>query len=95
MDATDEPGELHVRAAAPRGARDVLLEVRDRGHGIPRSQLSKVFEPFYTTKAPGRGTGLGLSICYGIVAEHGGRLEVESVEGEGSLFRVRLPAGVA
>ncbi len=95
MDASAEPGEIHVRTEAPRGARHVLLEVRDRGHGIPRSQLPKLFEPFYTTKAPGRGTGLGLSICYGIVAEHGGRLEAESTEGEGSVFRVLLPPGIA
>ena len=95
MDASAEPGEIHVRTEAPRGARHVLLEVRDGGHGIPRSQLTKVFEPFYTTKAPGRGTGLGLSICYGIVAEHGGRLEAESTEGEGSVFRVLLPPGIA
>ena len=95
MDATAVPGEIHVRTDAPRGARHVRLEVLDRGHGIPRSQLPRVFEPFYTTKAPGRGTGLGLSICYGIVAEHGGRLEAESTEGEGSVFRVLLPAGTA
>ena len=61
------------------------------GHGIARSELSKIFEPFYTTKAPGRGTGLGLSICYAIVAEHGGRIEVDSTPGEGSVFRIVLP----
>ena len=90
MDASETPGYIEVRTRA--GDHGLVLEVRDRGHGIPRSHLSKLFEPFYTTKGPGRGTGLGLSICYSIVAEHGGRLEVESLEGAGSSFRVLLPA---
>lgn len=91
MDAMAQPGAIDVRTVGGGDGREVLLEVRDRGHGIPRAQLPKVFEPFYTTKAPGRGTGLGLSICYGIVAEHGGRMEVESAVGEGTVVRVRLP----
>jgi signal transduction histidine kinase len=59
--------------------------------GIPRTELSKIFEPFYTTKPPGRGTGLGLSVCYGIVAEHGGRITADSQPGRGSIFRVFIP----
>jgi signal transduction histidine kinase len=69
----------------------VLIEIIDEGHGIARSEVSKIFEPFYTTKPPGRGTGLGLSICYGIVAEHGGRIEVDSAPRKGSTFRILLP----
>ena len=53
--------------------------------------VAKIYDPFYTTKAPGRGTGLGLSICYGIVQEHRGRLEVSSQPGRGSVFRIVLP----
>jgi signal transduction histidine kinase len=67
--------------------------VIDEGHGISRAEVPKIFEPFYTTKAPGRGTGLGLSIVYSIVAEHGGRIEVDSAPGQGSTFRILLPAG--
>ncbi len=95
MDASPEAGVIDVRSMRLEGdAPQVAIEVSDRGHGIPRRQMAKIFEPFYTTKAPGRGTGLGLSICYGIVSEHGGRLDVESEEGEGSTFRIVLPAGL-
>jgi len=69
----------------------VVLEVADTGVGIPRENQAKIFEPFYTTKQPGRGTGLGLSICYGIVEAHQGRIEVESVPGQGATFRMYLP----
>ncbi len=101
MDATEEQpsGDPVAIDVTTRGISEpsalAVIEVRDRGHGIPRSQLAKIFEPFYTTKAPGRGTGLGLSICYGIIAEHGGRMEVESVDESGAIFRVLLPAGEA
>ena len=91
VDAMDQTGRLTVRAA--RGARgdEVVVEVEDTGVGIPREDQSKIFEPFFTTKQPGRGTGLGLSICYGIVEDHRGRIEVESVPGRGSTFRLYLP----
>jgi len=70
---------------------EVEVQIEDTGAGIPRHDLAKIFEPFYTTKPPGRGTGLGLSICYGIVADHRGRIEVDSQTGRGSLFQVFLP----
>jgi signal transduction histidine kinase len=90
MDAMGDRGTVRIvsRQATPPG---VIVEVIDQGHGIARSELGKIFEPFYTTKAPGQGTGLGLSICYGIVQEHGGRIEVDSALGQGSTFRVVLP----
>jgi signal transduction histidine kinase len=71
-----------------------MIEVVDTGHGIPPAELPKIFEPFYTTKPPGRGTGLGLSICYGIVEQHLGRIEADSEPGLGSTFRVFLPIAV-
>jgi signal transduction histidine kinase len=73
------------------GDASVSVEVEDAGVGIPPALVSKIFEPFFTTKATGQGTGLGLSVCYGIVADHGGRLEVTSEIGVGSQFRILLP----
>lgn len=91
-DAMNEEGAITIRTR--RGLSDaeaVIAEVIDEGSGIARSELPKIFEPFYTTKPPGRGTGLGLSICYSIIASHGGRIEVDSAVGAGSTFRILLP----
>ena len=91
-DAMAEQGRVGLRTRAATNPGDmVIAEVTDEGHGIKRQELQKIFEPFFTTKPPGRGTGLGLSICYGIVAEHGGRIEVDSLPGHGSTFRIFLP----
>ena len=92
MDAMGERGVVRiVTRPGTDGKRGVIAEVIDQGHGIARGELTKIFEPFYTTKAPGQGTGLGLSICYGIVQDHGGALEVDSTLGQGSTFRIVLP----
>ncbi|MFL5495455.1 MAG: two-component system sensor histidine kinase NtrB [Gemmatimonadales bacterium] len=93
MDAMEQSGQLTLSTGRDRlRPEDIVLEVQDTGIGIPRDEQSKIFEPFYTTKPPGRGTGLGLSICYGIVEDHRGRIEVDSAPGRGATFRVRLPA---
>ena len=92
MDAMNSRGTLTVRTARSPGRPDELLaEFIDTGSGIRKEELSKIFEPFYTTKGPGRGTGLGLSIVYGIVQDHSGRIEVESQVGVGTTFKVYLP----
>jgi two-component system, NtrC family, sensor kinase len=91
MDAMHERGTVALRTRMSDDRASVLAEVVDQGEGIRRADIPKLFEPFFTTKAPGRGTGLGLSICYAIVAEHGGRIEVDSAPGEGSVFRILLP----
>jgi signal transduction histidine kinase len=95
LDAINEEGVITLRTRADDENGMTIAEVVDRGHGIRASDRTKIFEPFFTTKPPSRGTGLGLSICYAIVAEHGGRLEVDSVLGEGSVFRILLPARAA
>jgi CheY-like chemotaxis protein len=69
-----------------------VIAVADTGSGIPAQTLPRIFDPFFTTKQPGMGSGLGLSICHGIVQSFGGTISVESVEGQGSVFRVSLPA---
>ena len=71
--------------------RHVWMEVQDTGKGIKPENLNRIFEPFFTTKPVGKGTGLGLSLAYGIVKKHDGRIDVKSVVGEGSTFRVILP----
>lgn len=67
------------------------IEVQDSGQGIAKENLQKIFEPFYTTKAPGKGTGLGLSAVYGTVKDHHGAIEVESAIGKGTKFSIYLP----
>jgi two-component system, cell cycle sensor histidine kinase and response regulator CckA len=74
----------------PRGDY-VLIKVKDTGTGIPKEQVGKIFEPFYTTKEGGAGTGLGLSTVYGIVKQFGGYVFVESEHGEGASFNIFLP----
>ncbi len=69
----------------------VNVEVKDTGSGIPKPILDKIFEPFFTTKNVGKGTGLGLSISYSILQDYGGRIKVETTEGEGSTFIIQFP----
>ena len=69
----------------------LVLTVSDTGSGIPAQVLPYIFEPFYTTKALGQGTGLGLAQVYGIIKQHGGKIEVDSRVGEGTTFSLYLP----
>jgi PAS domain S-box-containing protein len=69
----------------------IRISIIDDGPGIPQENLSRIFNPFFTTKDVGKGTGLGLSICHGIVSEHGGRITVRSEPGAGTTFIVELP----
>ncbi|MBI2524989.1 MAG: PAS domain S-box protein [Candidatus Rokubacteria bacterium] len=85
------PGGGLLRVDVERVGLEGQVRVSDTGHGIPAGEMDKVFDPFYTTQPVGKGTGLGLSICYSLVKHHFGAIEVESVEGQGSTFTVRLP----
>lgn len=90
LDAMPKGGSLMLKTNTHDG--HVNIEIRDTGVGIDSENLSKIFDPFFTTKEVGKGTGLGLAVCYGIVTEHGGRLEVESTVGVGTVFTISLPA---
>jgi two-component system NtrC family sensor kinase len=84
-------GEGRIMIATSQTAANFLISVRDTGAGIAEEIRSKIFDPFFTTKPIGQGTGLGLAISYGIVQDHGGSIEVQSEEGAGTEFIVRIP----
>jgi two-component system cell cycle sensor histidine kinase/response regulator CckA len=85
-------GELPAASAVKGDAEEfVLLSVHDEGTGIPPDVLPRVFDPFFTTKEAGKGTGLGLATAYGIIAQSGGTMWVESTPGEGTQVFVALP----
>ena len=96
---------LNARDAMPRGGwltiasrlsgESAMVEIGDTGSGIPADQLSRIYDPFFTTKEIGKGTGLGLSITYGIVQEHGGSITCESAVGQGTRFMLTLPLASA
>ena len=87
--ATGRPGRIEI-TSTKTGDR-LVTSVRDTGHGIPEEALSRIFEPFYTTKEVGKGTGLGLAIAYGIVQEHGGEILAANHPDGGAIFTVELP----
>jgi signal transduction histidine kinase len=87
VEAMPQGGALTIVSAQ----RDswLAIEVQDTGAGLTPDEAARIFEPFYTTKADG--TGLGLAVSYGIIQQHGGRIEVKSAPGQGSVFTVLLP----
>lgn len=89
-DADERANQIRI-SIAPDGDRHVRVEIADNGPGIPPAVRSRMFQPFVTTKPPGVGTGLGLSICRRIVTKLGGEISVESEEGLGTKFTIRLP----
>jgi len=82
-------GKITIRTSV--ACETVSIEISDNGCGIEKESLSRIFDPFYTTKPVGKGTGLGLSLSYGIVQKHRGTLEAESEVGQGTTFRLALP----
>ena len=92
-DAMPKGGWLTIVTREERGT--AVVAVADTGSGIPAEQLSRIYDPFFTTKEIGKGTGLGLSITYGIVQEHGGTIGCDSQVGQGTRFTIRLPLAEA
>ena len=84
-----KPKQIWVRSSINENM--VNIELEDTGHGIPEENIEKIFEPFYTTKEEGRGTGLGLWVSYGILKSLQGDLIVDSVNGKGTKFTIKLP----
>jgi len=103
-DALPDGGSIHITterrvgrsgtAGSPASVPGILISVRDNGVGMDDRTKVHVFEPFFTTKGAGRGTGLGLATVYGIVQQAGGRITLDSAVGQGSTFRIWLPASV-
>jgi PAS domain S-box-containing protein len=94
IDACNSGGTVRIRTRSQQlegKPPHVRIEVCDTGVGIDPAIRSRIFDPFFTTKPPGHGTGLSLSISYGIIKDHGGWIEVESMPGQGSCFSVLLP----
>jgi signal transduction histidine kinase len=86
----DGSGRIAIRARSEQAGGEVRLSVEDNGCGIPPEIRDRIFDPFFTTKQSSGGTGLGLSIVEGIIQQHGGRIEVESVVGKGTVFHFLL-----
>jgi len=91
VDASRKGGKIQILVLPADEPNYVAVKVIDFGTGIPAHVLQSIFDPFFTTKGKGKGTGLGLSVSQGIVAKHGGRILVHSVESKGSAFTVTLP----
>jgi two-component system, NtrC family, sensor kinase len=88
---SEPPGQIRIGAQVDDKHEKALISIEDSGMGIPKEALDHVFDPFFTLKEEGVGTGLGLSIVYGIVERHHGSIAVESTEGKGTRFLIRIP----
>ena len=87
--AMGERGKIDIIAKSMD--EKVRIDIQDTGHGIPENKLEQIFNPFYTTKEPGKGTGLGLAVCFRIVEGLGGTIGIESEIGEGTTVTIKLP----
>jgi signal transduction histidine kinase len=90
-DAMPNGGEMKIRVLYQVATDDLVMDFGDNGPGIALEHRAHIFDPFFTTKPAGQGTGLGLAVCYGIITAHGGRIEVHTNHGRGTLFRITLP----
>jgi PAS domain S-box-containing protein len=93
-DAIPDGGQIVLATSAAEDG-SIVTEISDTGIGIAPENVAKIYDPFYTTKGVGQGTGLGLAVTYGIVQEHAGHISVDSKPGDGTTFRITLPAARA
>jgi len=93
MESMPKGGTITFSGGKKDGEEKIWLSVSDTGQGIAAEDLSRIFEPFYSTKGAGKGVGLGLSMVYGIIREHHGTIEVTSEPGQGTTFTMTLPTG--
>jgi two-component system NtrC family sensor kinase len=90
LDAMDKKGG-EIKITVQQNQDFIQIRLADNGPGIPKANLARIFDPFFTTKMVGKGTGLGLSICYGIINRMGGKIDVQSMPGQGTTFIISLP----
>lgn len=90
IDAMPSGGKISLKTYS--SGRKIVIEISDTGIGIEEKNLSKIYDPFFTTKPIGSGTGLGLAVAYGIIQEHSGKIEVFSQVGRGTTFKIEFPA---
>jgi len=89
IQATPQDGRVFFESSFDEKRGEILIKVKDSGSGIPKENLSRIFQPYFTTKD--KGTGLGLAIAYRIITDHKGKIEVQSEEGKGTTFTITLP----
>jgi signal transduction histidine kinase len=89
VEATPSGGRMRIEAKDEKGENEISVKIRDTGPGIPKENISRIFQPYFTTKK--KGAGLGLAIAYRIVSDHRGKIEVETQEGKGTTFVIKLP----
>ena len=89
VEATPSDGKIWIEAREEKSENEVQIKVRDSGPGIPKENITKIFQPYFTTKQ--KGSGLGLAIAYRIVSDHRGKIEIQSEEGKGTTFIIRIP----
>jgi signal transduction histidine kinase len=91
LDAMPDGGAINISSAEDVDNKLIEIRIRDTGIGIEAETARKIFDPFFTTKEEGKGSGLGLFVAREIVEEHDGSIKVESVEGEGTTFIIKIP----
>jgi len=89
IQAIEKDGEISITTYKQKN--NIIIETSDTGVGISNINLTKITDPFYTTKDPGKGTGLGLSIAYSIIKDHSGTIEFQSLLNEGTIVKITLP----